>query len=36
MVQGDTITISEMSLGRGKIGYRTLNINDRRIRGYIY
>ena len=36
MIQGDTITISEMSLGRGKIGYRTLNKNDRRIRGYIY
>ncbi len=35
-VNGNTITISEMSLGRGKLGYRALNINDRRIRGYIY
>jgi LysM repeat protein len=35
-VSGDYITISEMSLGRGKLNTRTLNKNDWRIKGYIY
>lgn len=35
-VNGDYVTISEMSLGQGKQGFRTLNKNDWRIRGYIY
>ena len=35
-VNGDKIVVSEMSLGRGKLGLRVFNINDRRIKGYIY
>jgi surface antigen len=35
-VQGDSIIISEMSLGKGILKTRSLKINDKRIRGYIY
>lgn len=35
-VSGNYITISEMSLGRGRLNTRILNKNDWRIRGYIY
>ena len=35
-VQGDSIIVSEMSLGKGVLKTRSFKINDRRIRGYIY
>lgn len=35
-VQGDSIIISEMSLGQGILKTRALKITDKRIRGYIY
>ncbi len=35
-VNGDYVTFSEMSLGRGKLGVRTMKKTDSRIRGYIY
>lgn len=35
-VSGDYITVSEMSLGQGKLKTRIFNKDDRRIKGYIY
>jgi len=35
-VQGDSIIISEMNLGRGILKTRTLKVGDKRIKGYIY
>lgn len=35
-VNGDYVTISEMSLGRGERGFRTFKKDDWRIKGYIY